>query len=415
MKGARGAPAPPPRLQDGIRALVGASFVIAVGYGIIAPVLPTFARSFDVGIAAASAVISAFAVTRLVFAPASGYLIGRLGELRVFSGGLLIVGLSSAACAFAVSYPQLLIYRAVGGIGSTMFTVAAASLLIRISPPEMRGRAAGAWATGFLLGTIVGPVLGGVLAGWGPRAPFLIYAGLLAVTAAGTGRLLRGRDKTPSPDAVDAPVEVTVTFARALRHPAFRAALTSNFVHGWTVYGVRVALVPLLVVELLDQPSSVAGLALAAFATGTAATLLLGGRLADVHGRKPPILLGSSVVALTSLWLGYSASPAELLVASLLSGAGTGLVYPPVNAAVADVIAVNGGNAGGAAALAGYQMIGDVGAVVGPVLAGMAVEQGGYPAAFALTAAVAVVSFGCWLLAPETVPRPGPSPTSQLE
>jgi MFS family permease len=64
--------------------------------------------------------MSAFAVFRLAFAPASGALIRRLGELRVFCGGLLIVGLSSAACAYATDFAQLLTFRAIGGIGSTI-------------------------------------------------------------------------------------------------------------------------------------------------------------------------------------------------------------------------------------------------------------------------------------------------------
>ena len=146
------------RLPATIRVLVVASFLVALGYGIVAPALPVFASSFDVGVAAASAVVSAFAVFRLAFAPVSGRLVGRIGERRVFCGGLLVVAVSSGACAFAASYGQLLVFRALGGIGSTMFTVAAASLLVRLSPAHLRGRVTGTWATAFLLGSVAGPV-----------------------------------------------------------------------------------------------------------------------------------------------------------------------------------------------------------------------------------------------------------------
>ena len=54
--------------------LVAAAFLIALGFGIVAPVLPQFARSFDVGVMAASAIVSIFAFVRLVFAPAGGAL-----------------------------------------------------------------------------------------------------------------------------------------------------------------------------------------------------------------------------------------------------------------------------------------------------------------------------------------------------
>ena len=303
-----------PRLPREVRVLVFAAFMIAIGYGVVAPALPVFARSFDVSVAAASAVVSAFAVARVLFAPVSGRLVGRTGELPVFCGGLLVVAASSAACALATDYAQLLAFRAAGGLGSTMFTVSAASLLVRISPPTMRGRASGAWATGFLLGSIAGPVVGGGLIAGSLRAPFFAYAGMLVLTVLITGVLLRAPART---DPVR-PVVATVTFSAVVRQPVFRAALASNFVNGWTVYGVRVALVPLFVVEVLHRPDSWSGIALAAFAAGTGATLLLGGRWADRRGRRLPILVGSATVAVTSLWIGLTSGMAELVVASLL-------------------------------------------------------------------------------------------------
>jgi len=91
--------------------------MIAIGYGVVAPALPVFARSFDVSVAAASTVVSAFAVARVLFAPVSGRMVGRWGELPVFCGGLSVVAVSSAACAFAADYGQLLAFRAAGGLG----------------------------------------------------------------------------------------------------------------------------------------------------------------------------------------------------------------------------------------------------------------------------------------------------------
>jgi len=384
------------RLPREVRVLVFAAFMIAIGYGVVAPALPVFARSFDVSVAAASAVVSAFAVARVLFAPVSGRLVGRLGELPVFCGGLLVVAASSAACALAADYGQLLAFRATGGLGSTMFTVSSASLLVRISPPAMRGRASGAWATGFLLGSIAGPVVGGGLIAGSLRAPFFAYAAMLVLTVVITGGLLRGAVRSDPAR----PVAATVTFAAVVRVPAFRAALASNFVNGWTVYGVRVALVPLFVVEVLHRPDNWSGIALAAFAAGTGATLLIGGRWADRRGRRLPILVGSATVAVTSLWVGLAGGMAELVVASLVSGVGTGLMSPAVNASVTDVIAARGREVNSGSALAGFQMVGDIGAIIGPIAAGVIVEGVGYLAAFATTAAIAAVSFVYWLRVP---------------
>ncbi|MDQ4105514.1 MAG: MFS transporter, partial [Actinomycetota bacterium] len=146
----------PPRLPGEVWVLVAVSFVIAVGFGIVAPAIPTFARSFDVSVTAASIVISAFAFMRLAFAPVSGKLVSALGERPVYIWGIIVVGLSTGACAFAAGYWQLLVLRALGGIGSTMFTVSAVGLLIRLTPPALRGRSTSLWATSFLLGSVSG-------------------------------------------------------------------------------------------------------------------------------------------------------------------------------------------------------------------------------------------------------------------
>ena len=94
-----------------ILVLIAAAFAIAVGYGLVAPVLPQYASSFGVGVAAASAVVSAFAFCRLMFAPAGGRVLDRIGERRTYLIGLVIVALSSFATAFAGSYWQLLLFR----------------------------------------------------------------------------------------------------------------------------------------------------------------------------------------------------------------------------------------------------------------------------------------------------------------
>ena len=64
-----------------------------------------------------------------------------------------------------------------------MFTVSSLGLMIRISPPDARGRVAGLFSSAFLIGSVGGPVLGSLTAGLGLAAPFVIYG----VGAAGRG------------------------------------------------------------------------------------------------------------------------------------------------------------------------------------------------------------------------------------
>lgn len=388
-----------PRLPREIWALTAAGFIIAVGYGLVAPALPAFARSFDVGVAAASAVVSAFAFFRLVFAPVSGRLVNRFGELSTFVTGVIVVAVSSAACAFAGDYWQLLAFRAVGGVGSTMFTVSAASLLVRCAPPRLRGRAASLWATSFLLGNIAGPLLGGGLIVIDLRVPFLAYAGILVVAVVLALVMLRGRTGADPGTTRESASEMA--FRTAVRHRAFRAALLSNFGVGWVVFGVRIALVPLFVVEALGQDESWSGVAIAVFAAGNALMTMWAGRISDRYGRRPPILVGLGVTAVSTGLLGVMASLPLFLVLSAIAGLGSGLMYPPTNAVVADIV---GNQARGGSVLAGFQMVADIGAILGPVVGGLVAEAVGFEAAWAATGAVMALGFAYWLRAPETAP-----------
>jgi MFS family permease len=389
--------------------LVAVSFVIAVGFGIVAPALPTFARSFDVSVTAASIVISAFAFMRLAFAPVSGRLVSALGERLVYIWGITVVGLSTGACAFAADYWQLLVLRSLGGIGSTMFTVSAVALLIRLTPPRLRGRSTSLWSSSFLLGSVSGPLFGGGLIAISLRAPFVVYAAALFLAAVVAWLLLR---RSPAIGAAPAATPA-LTVRQAWAHPAYRAALATNFANGWAVYGVRVSLVPLFVVEVLHRTGSLAGVALSVFAAGTVTVLTFSGRLVDVLGRRLPMLVGLAVTGGATMWLGFTRGVPEFLVAALIAGAGTGLVTPAQGATVTDVI---GSRARGGPVLAVVQMTADIGSILGPIATGLLVDHLSYPAAFVLTGGVALLAAVVWLRSPETLPRkdgqPAPIPIS---
>ncbi|MEV0055697.1 MFS transporter [Saccharopolyspora shandongensis] len=390
--------------------LVVGSFIVAVGMGIVAPALPTFATSFDVGVTAASFVISAFALMRLAFAPVSGRLVSFFGERSIYVWGITIVGISTAACAFAGSYWQLLIFRALGGTGSTMFTVSAVALLVRLAPPHLRGRASGVWATSFLLGNVSGPIIGGVMVGYSLRLPFVTY-GIALFLAAFIGWLMLRKSTLAAPQPDNGAPSMTVR--EALGQRAYRAAMLSNFSNGWAVYGVRIALVPLFVVEALRSTQSMAGVALSVFAVGNAAVLLLSGRMADKRGRKPLVLVGLLVSGLATASLGFTDSVPWFLVASLIAGMGAGILNPAQNAAVADIVGAKGK---GGPVLAAFQMSADFGAILGPLIAGVLADTVSYQAAFAITGLTAVLGVVAWIGAPETRPsapaRPEPAADS---
>ncbi|WP_072807343.1 MFS transporter [Rhodococcoides yunnanense] len=386
-------------LPSEIWVLISASFVIALGFGIVSPALPQFATEFGVGVVAASAVISAFAMMRLLFAPASGTLVQKLGERPVYLTGLLIVAVSTGACAFAQTYWQLLVFRGLGGVGSTMFSVSALGLLIRMSPAHSRGRVSGMYATSFLMGSIGGPLLGGAVVGLGLRAPFIIYAVALVIAAAVVFFSLDNSNDTRGENDSAVPV---LSLRAALKIPAYRAALSSNFATGWAVFGVRVALIPLFVIEVLDRSAAVAAIALTVFAVGNALVLITSGRLSDVRGRKPFIVLGLVVSAGGTAAIGLTDNLLLFMAASFIAGLGSGSMTPPQQAAVADII---GSRARGGPVLSTFQMTADVGAILGPVVAGAVVQYYSYGAAFVMSGAVLLAAALWWLCVSDTMVR----------
>jgi MFS transporter, DHA1 family, multidrug resistance protein len=379
-------PEPLKGLPREVGVLVAVAFAVAVGFGIVAPAIPVFARSFHVSREASGAVVSAFAVTRLLFALTSGRLVDRLGERLVMAIGVGIVAVSSALAGLAQSYAQLIVLRGAGGVGSAMFTVSAYSLLLRVVPNGQRGRATGVFQGGFLLGGITGPALGGLVTGWNIRAPFFLYAGTLSV-AGGIGLLaLRG---TALRDKEAAKAHAPIPLREAMRNRSYVAALAANLADQWAVLGVRSALIPLFVSDVLHKSPAWTGLGFVIVAAANASALFPAGRYADSHGRKPVLVAGCVVSASGVTILALAPNLVGYLVAMAVFGLGSGLLDVAPAAIVGDIAGGRGGRV-----VAAYQMGGDTGVILGPLIAGHLADVSShgtnpsYALAFGVTAAV---------------------------
>jgi MFS family permease len=389
-----------PRIPREVWVLVAAAFVIAIGFGLITPVLPSLAQSYGVGAFASSVVVSVFAFFRLAFAPVGGSLIARLGERPVYLAGLVIVAVSTGATAFAQDYWQLVVFRGLGGIGSTMFTVSAVALLVRLAPASIRARVSSAYATAFLLGGVGGPVIGGLLGGLGLRVPFLVYAVALLIAAGIVAVFLRHASLRPAPGG---PVLPSMSVREAWGDSAYRASVGSGFANGWANFGMRNAILPLFAIAVVGTQPWVAGMALAVFAAGNAAGLAFAGRRADRIGRKPFIISGLIVSGVATAATGLAPNLAVLVIVSVVAGIGAGALNPAQQASLADVV---GRERNGGPALAAFQMSQDLGSIVGTLIAGLLVDQGSYPLAFGVTGAITLLAAIPWLRARETHSQP---------
>ncbi|MGY1671940.1 MFS transporter [Geodermatophilus sp. SYSU D00710] len=388
--------------EVGVLAVV--AFVVALGFGIVAPAIPLFARSFGVGTTAVGLAVSAFAFFRFVSAFGGGSLVERLGERLVLAAGLVLVALTTGLAGLATSFPVFLTLRAAGGIGSAMFTVAALALLLRVSPPTHRGRAAATYQGGFILGGIAGPAAGGLLTTLSPRLPFLLYAGFLLVAGAVAMVLLRSPDDdgvgvaAAAPDLSDRPLPLRA----ALRSRAYVAALVANLGIGWVLFGVRNSLVPLYVTEELGRTAAWAGAGLLAGSAAQALGLLRSGRLADTWGRRPSLVLGAAVGTAAMAVLVLPPATGAFLLSMATYGLAASLLASVPAALVGDVSPARGGRV-----VAVFQMSADLGAVAGPLVAGWLTDVASYQVAFAVSTAVVAAGLVAALAIPRSAPPAG--------
>ena len=360
--------------------LVFASFFVAVGFGIISPTLPLFARSFGVNNAQVGAILSAFAFARFASGLISGKLVDHFGERLVYSFGIGFVSLTSFAAGMAQNYSQLLIFRAVGGLGSSMFSVAAGSILLRAVDDDHRARAQSLYNGSFLIGMMAGPVVGGVLSGFSLRAPLIIYGFLL--TGASTSGAVLLRNSTLAAKPTTKQERETVTLKSALALKPYRYALIISFITSWVLFGMSRSILPLFMVEEIKVTPSFMGLGFTITTIINGSLLLKAGKLSDLKGRRFAAVIGSSFLTLSILAYAFTTHPWMFIAASVIIGFGGAFLSTTPSSIVGDVLEGKGGQVIGL-----FQMSGDAGAMVAPIILGTIADHYGFRPAF-LTSAV---------------------------
>ena len=159
-------------------------FITMIGFGIVIPVLPVYAKSepFKLTPSELGWLVGIFSLVQLVSAPLMGKLSDRVGRRPV----LLISVLGTAAGFFilgaAHSAWMLFLGRIVDGASGGNIG-AAQSCIADVTKPENRSKAMGMIGAAFGLGFVIGPALGGILGHIDPSLPFYVAGGLSIVNA----------------------------------------------------------------------------------------------------------------------------------------------------------------------------------------------------------------------------------------
>jgi len=364
-----------------VQVVIISSFFVALGFGIVFPAIPVFAKSFGVNNTAVGLVVSVFALARFSSGMISGKFVDRFGERNVYSFGVFMVAFFTILTGLAQNYPQLITFRAAGGLGSSMFSIASSSLIFRAVDDAHRARALSVFQGSFLIGGITGPAIGGALATISLRAPFFAYAVLLII--AGTiGYIYLGRAEAAKGDS-KAKFQEAITLKEAMQLPAYRYALILSFISAWVLFGMRSSILPLFVTENLNSTAAFVGYGFTLSALFQGLLLLKAGRISDLKGRKQVIMLGGYIVMIGILGLTFSINIWMFLVSMTVLGIGAAFLGTAPGAIVGDVIKGKGGKVIGV-----FQMSGDAGMIVGPIVVGAISDLYSFRTAFAATAVI---------------------------
>ena len=402
--------APSPLRRPEFRNLLAISIAVALGFGMVVPVLPLYAKSFGVGVALIGVVPLVFGATRFAFGLVGGLVVDMFGARACTIAGLLIVSASSYAAGFAQSFTQLVLARGFGGAGSALFIGGLMNHILKIIEPAAMGRATGAFRSSFLVGIGLGPLFGGLIADrYGLAAPFHIYATGLVGAALIAWIVMRGatRDVDAEKKSIAASLQAAAPLMRDRRYVI---ALLATFVGWWTLSGPAQTVGPIFADDVLGFSESKIGLAVTMLAAGEILVLIVAGRAADRYGRRAVLVPSLVVTAVATACLGQvEPVPWTYFVAMIAIGAGVAAGSAATGGLLADAIPKGGSGA----AVGVNQMAGDLGYLIAPVAVG-GLAQG---TSFSVSYVAAAIPAALVLLASLTLPRGAPeaAPSSTTE
>lgn len=144
--------------------IFGITLTSVMGVTSIAPAFPSISRALGVSTGQIGLLITFFTIPGILFTPILGILADRLGRKVILIPSLILFGLAGTACAFANSFGQLLLLRAVQGIGSAALGVLNLTLIGDLYTGNRRAQAMGYNGSVLSVGTALYPAIGGALA-----------------------------------------------------------------------------------------------------------------------------------------------------------------------------------------------------------------------------------------------------------
>ncbi len=179
--------------------------IVVLDSTIVNIALPTLQRELGTTIAELQWIITTYIMVFGALMLTTGSLADRWGRARLLQLGIIVFAGGSLAAAFASSAWQLIMWRAIMGVGGAMILPATLAIITNVFPREERGKAIGVWAGLNGIGIALGPIIGGLIIDslkW--NWIFLINLPIAAVALI-AGWFLVPDSRDPKPKRLDIP------------------------------------------------------------------------------------------------------------------------------------------------------------------------------------------------------------------
>jgi multidrug resistance protein len=362
-------------------------FVDSLGYGVVVPVMPVYARNLGIGEMGLGMLFASYALGNIVAALPFGVLSDKVGRRPFLVFGMLAMAGAFVLYAYSTTYLTLFLSRFLDGVTAAANWSVGLAIIADVYPEGKRGESMGVVMAAMGAGAIAGPALGGILNDWlGYKSPFLLVA---AICVAGGALALINRELRelkPRPGEAG----YWKMTRSVLDNP--NVILTLVVVMMGTVsLGVLEPLFPVYLERTLGLGSTAIGLLFALTVLTYTAVSPLIGKLSDRQGKRGLMVLGLITTAVVAPALTFSAN---LMVIAVLFGAcGITIAFfeTPTLPLIADLLSGSKEGEVFGTAFGLFNMAWAVGYILGPAAGGFLAQKHGLPTAMIILSVPLVI------------------------
>jgi DHA1 family multidrug resistance protein-like MFS transporter len=353
-----------------------AVFVSMLGFGLVMPLLPIYARNFGASGLQLGFLTSSFAVARLITTLPGGWLADNLGRKKPVVLGLLVYSVVMSLYGFSQDVFQLILFRAFQGMASGIVWPVISTMVADMVSPRDRGKALGIYEMTWFLGTVVGPGLGGVLAGtFSISVPFFV-CGAFTVQETVTVEQARGNlevNANPLPTKNHEPAGLASFVHRVGQLTPYVGPFLGLCIARFILAFSNSLIQPLLSVfanEELGIPEAGVGILFAVQGFATLLATMPMGTVGDKVGRKPMVVLGQVFDAASAILIVFSGSFWPLVLIMTLRGLGRAVSNPSIIAMFSGLLPLSKRGRG----MGVFSVFQNVGLVAGATVGGFLYE-----------------------------------------